>query len=853
MQTSGRGRRGYSFALGAAHEQLGGDLSRASEVYAQAAAEDRNDTSCLRALGRSYEALRQQQSACRAYLAQAAEADDQHERLVTLRRVAELAQRELSDPEIAISALQQIVRAAEDDLLSLYQLVALSRLHRRTAVLHESLQLLVERTSAGEAPRDRARGAWRGARARPPAANRGPRRPAYARALDASPGYTPALRLSRGCIERRGRLRGALDPLRSRGGSRQSGSRRARAESRSRLPRGVRRHGRRDHVRAAGLRGEPGPRAGRRHARAAAPLRGAPRRLLRPAPRAAAQQVAILDAHHAYELGLIAEARARAATNDAERMRLREDALQYHRSALPASALARLRVGTRPPHPGRGRGPDQPHAAHHDAAPQRPPGRSSAWISWRRPACSRSDVGTVSEARSCATGAPAPARRSHRRPRVRHAASTRGRSKSLLRCTWVRRRLTRSAPQSAMLVEAAERLVGILGSEDLALAAEAVTRAQPGPWQPLRGASPRAHAPHARARPGPAEEAVSVRAVRAQNDLEQAIFYLESAELLERSGDTARARRAYRASLAAVPGRLPGELGLARTSSAATARPHRRPVSAPAARGPPSTPWSTRPSSARTRPSTRGHPGRGAGPEASQQVLQRDGSHRDAFRLLERIVENLDRPSPAVEVLREFFWSLSDADLRHDLGILLSTYARDTDERVRALRAATIAGNKDGLERLVQAYRDAGDDESAAVVTESLLGLALAGDATAFELRLGLARHLLESEGSQERALPHAEQLVAQSPKNSRGVTLLAEVLETLGRPLGRRSSCESSPRSPRSQRAPDPAYSTRATARSIAIPHPAPPSTPPAPSRSTPATGSPRRFSSSFTSVSRT
>ena len=45
-----------------------------------------------------------------------------------------------------------------------------------------------------------------------------------------------------------------------------------------------------------------------------------------------------------------------------------------------------------------------------------------------------------------------------------------------------------------------------------------------------------------------AMEAVSARAVRAQSDAERAIFYLESAELLEHAGALDQARRAYQAA-----------------------------------------------------------------------------------------------------------------------------------------------------------------------------------------------------------------------------------------------------------------------------------------------------------------
>ena len=63
------------------------------------------------------------------------------------------------------------------------------------------------------------------------------------------------------------------------------------------------------------------------------------------------------------------------------------------------------------------------------------------------------------------------------------------------------------------------------------------------------------------------KDAVSARAVRAQSDAERAIFYVESAELLERVGAWGQARRAYLAAKGALPNLAPADLGLHRTSS----------------------------------------------------------------------------------------------------------------------------------------------------------------------------------------------------------------------------------------------------------------------------------------------
>src|SRR5690606_10387154 len=189
---SGPGRAAILLRLGELHENLRQDLPRAAEVYELAVAEDPENPSCLRALGRVYEKMRRWPQAVANLQRQADETDDGPERLAALRRVAAMAQHELQDVDLAIATLEEVTRIDPDDLLALFQLAALCRAQNRTPVLVTTLQHLVERldddvsrtsvlVELGETLELQLK-------------RRDAARDAYERALRLTPGYTPALR-----------------------------------------------------------------------------------------------------------------------------------------------------------------------------------------------------------------------------------------------------------------------------------------------------------------------------------------------------------------------------------------------------------------------------------------------------------------------------------------------------------------------------------------------------------------------------------------------------------------------------------------------------------------------------------
>ncbi|MGB1699444.1 MAG: hypothetical protein ACPHRO_05790, partial [Nannocystaceae bacterium] len=736
VQTNRTNRAALLLRLGEVHEHIGGDLSRAAEVYAQAAAEDRDNAACLRALGRSYEALRRWQSAAEAYLAQAEESDHQHERLVTLRRVAEMAQRELADPDLAISALQEIAKHASDDLLSLYQLVALSRLHRRTAVLQEALKLLVARVTDGASKATAL--VELGEVLEHGLSRRNEAKDAYTRALKASPGYTPAIQALARIHRDAGDFEAVLtlydpasDPVSDPAALALKAARVCYEEL-----------------------GDPGraimfARQSYETNPDFAAARAFLLHLLRTEERVQesydllrAQPVPATPAHQAdqaYQLGLFAEATARTATNGTARTTAQNASLQHYRSALqrqPTHSLAwerarRILVGA---------SDFDNLVAHIDQRIGVTSGAEQASLHVTRSRVLALTSEGISEARSSYELAlqhlqDDPIVTREYATLLRHVSDRETLPSLYLNAA---ENTDDKSMSAAMLVEAAESLQEADQDEDISLAGDAVVRAlsrDPGNPYAVR------HLERLLLRSehiSNVNDAVSVRAVRAQSDLERAIFYLESAELLEQSGDYALARRAYRASLSAAPKNFPAESGLSRTSERRDGPPPvRRPVSTQVVRA--SVHALLNEAKQRVNSAIQNDDPRFVEQSVKllREIFNRDGNHRDAFRLLERLISSTENPSAAIELLREFFWTLSDADLRHELGLILAEFARDSDEGIRALRAATDAkpDSKLALEQLVRAYRDTGDTDSAAMVTEQLLNLFPVGDATGFELR----------------------------------------------------------------------------------------------------------------------
>jgi tetratricopeptide (TPR) repeat protein len=824
---SGPGRAAILLQLGGVHENLRQDLPRAAEVYELAVAEDPDNPSCLRALGRVYEKMRRWPQAVANLQRQADETEDGPERLAALRRVAAMAQHELEDVDLAIATLEEVTRLDPDDLLALFQLAALCRAENRTPVLVTTLQNLVERldddvsrtsvlVELGEVLELSLK-------------RRDAARDAYERALRLTPGYTPALR----ALGRLYRDNMDLDAL--------LGLHEPAVDSVTDPAMLALKAARvcldelQDHDRAIeylwrSYRLNPDLYPARE---LLLQLLTVNNRIQEAYDLLRAYEVpeptALLADYH-YRLGLLAEALARAAaaearagaggaragaaearagagagseTVDSKRQELAamrlDAALQHYRAALAAQ-------------PDHGLAAERSRrllVAHHDHAnlvrlleglAENSSGPPQAVLLTQLARLQATGPGIKLRTQSQAAQA---ARRTYEQALQRAPGDpvVRREFETLLRFIDDRQTLPSIYLQIArasddthfratLLVEAAELLLDegrVQGdsappperlAEDRQLAANAILEAlhaDPGNPYAVRHLERLLSEPKS---PLPAMEAVSARAVRAQSDAERAIFYLESAELLERAGAVDPARRAYEAALDAMPGLVPAELGVVRLAQAREAALPRTMIEAPTvslhnlmaeARD------------AAVRAGASGDPAEAnTALEILRGILDRDPSHRDALGLARGLVNQLGDPQPALTLLTNVFPRVRDRDTRYELALLLAEHSGELDAGVRYLEAAVEANpeGKQALHELVRCHRQLGRDREAAETTERLLALYEPGEPSAIDLRMGLAASLASEPGNLERALGHAGVVLEARPNDARAVTLMADLLE---------------------------------------------------------------------------
>lgn len=775
-QPHGAERAAILVRLGFVHEELERNLPRAAEVYELAVAEDPRSAHCLRALGSVYEKMRRWAQAAATLQRQARETNEGPERLAALRRVAAIAENELQDVDLAIATLQEIAQLDQHDVLALYQLAGLCRTHGRIPVLIGTLQLLVDRLDE-----DTARTAILvelGEAQELHLKQRSAARDAYERALKLSPGYTPALRALARLYRDSGDLEALLrlhepdvdpttDPavLALKAG-------RICFEEVGDLDRAIDYLGRAyrlnpDLVPAREILLQLLTASGRiREAYDLLRAQDLPR-----------SQPLLADYH--YRLGLIAEALARKEPDTAA---IDEDrALQHYRAALavqPDHGLAlerarRLLVANN----------DLPnlvrlledHAQHVGGA-----SRSVVLVQLARLHLTEKNLDEARRDYEEAielTPDDAILLREYMNV-LRKGGDTEALPNQGLRLA----RISEDTHYKAtLLVESAEVLLRSDAPEDREFAANAILgalREDPGNPYAVRLLESLLSDPN---NPLAMTDAVGARAVRAQSDAERAIFYLESAELLEQAGAINEAQRAYRAALRAMPGLAPADLGLQRVSSGAAreaAAPKTKAVSV-----------HTLMAEARDAAVRAGSTGKPADAEQALgllgQILGRDPHYRDAIGLARALASQLPEPKPALDLLRTVFGRITDAGLRYELGVFLGEQAaRDED----ALAYFTVAAQarpdgKQALRGLVRCYQQLGKEAESARAMEQLLALYDPADPSAVDLRLILAGYLARSADTLSRALEHGRIVLAARGDDPRAITLMAGLLERTGQP----------------------------------------------------------------------
>ena len=775
-QSAGPGRAAILRRLGHVHEVRRRDLARAAEIYELAVAEDPDNPNCLRALGHVYEKMRRWPQAVASLRREAEESDDEPAKLAALRRVAALAEHELKDVDLAIAALEEVAVLDPDDLLSMYQLAKLCRSHRRPTVLITALERLVDRVDddvartallveLGEVQELHLK--------RRPAA-----RSCYERALSLTPGYTPALRALSRLYRDNGdldELVGLLDPkidtvtdpavLALKAG-------RVCFEEIGDVDRAI------EHLRRA-YESNPDLMPARELLLQLLTASGRIKEaydLLRAqdSPRSDA-----LGADVSYRLGLLAEASARQQEGPPRRPSgphpLEDHALQHYRAALGRQSDHGLSFE-------RSR---RLLIAHHDTSNLvrlienlltggGDDAKAVHYVHLGRLHVAASD--STEEARrayeEAMTSAPDdPVVRREFEALLRLLGDTTSLPALHLRAAAESKDTHLKA---TLLVEAAELLLSTGATEDHDLAGKAILEAlqvDPGNPYAVRHLERLLSEPES---PFAIKDAVSARAVRAQSDAERAIFYVESAELLERVGGFGQAREPTSRPRAPCP-------TSPRPSSGCSGRRARTVASVRrSTRGRPCTCWSPRRATPRC-----GRDGAMCRPRnkalaALGEILNRDPQHRDAIAVARTLAGQTGDPRPVIEMLSTAFARIQDRALMYELGLFLGEHAIALDDAVRYYAAANQARprGRRALRGLVSAYRQMGDDRQAAAATEKLLELFEPGEPSAIDLRMGIANFLSTTPETLPRALDHARVVLEARPDDVRAIGLMADLLE---------------------------------------------------------------------------
>ena len=775
IHSSGTGRAAILMRLGSVHETLRRDLASAAEIYELAVAEDPRNPNCLRALGRVYEEMMRWPQAVETLQRQADASDDTPERLSALRRLAALAEHELGDIDLALETLEEVARLDQEDILSLYQLAALSRAHNRPKQLLAALELLVECLDdeaaiastlfeIGEA-QERSIGDVDAASHY------------YERALQHSPGYTPALRalarIYRGCNNYDALLGlhdPEIDPITDPAVLALKAARICLDEL-SDTDLAVERL-----IESYNLNPDLAPT--RVLLLQLLTLSGRQREaydLLR-AQDPPINAALLADFH--VRLGLLAEDLAATNDDDADPTRDNGRALQHYRAALAtqpdhAIALDRTRALL---------------VANHDIdnlirfVEEQLPHLQGATKAGHQTQLARlylTKPDGQATARRFYEGAieSAPA-----------DAILRREFENLLRQTddtkdlpTIRLALARISEdthyKATLLVESAEALLISGADEDREFAANAILgalREDPGNPYAVRQLEGLLSDPSS---PVAMTDAVGARAVRAQSDSERAIFYLESAELLERAGARSEAQRAYRAALRAMPSLAPAEMGLTRIASGAAQVSE----SAPKTKAVSIHTLMADARDAAVRAGTSGEP-RDAEEALNLlgQILGRDPHYRDAIGLTRALAAQLPDPAAAVNLLSTVYGRITDAALRYEIGVFLGEQSTSDENALAYFQVAADArpDGKQALRGLLRRHQRVGNEEASAEVMERLLALYDPGEPSAIDLRLTLANYLARSPKTLDRALEHARIVLQARSDDPRALLLMAELLE---------------------------------------------------------------------------
>lgn len=141
--THSKERASLLLRAGRVYEYDLGEYALALECYRQAHAEQPRNPECLRSLGGCYARCGQWNDAASVLQQQIEQSTDPFEREHSLRRLVNIARYEIQDADLALASLQQIIEQRPDDLGSLYLTASIARREDRMGVLVDALERLL--------------------------------------------------------------------------------------------------------------------------------------------------------------------------------------------------------------------------------------------------------------------------------------------------------------------------------------------------------------------------------------------------------------------------------------------------------------------------------------------------------------------------------------------------------------------------------------------------------------------------------------------------------------------------------------------------------------------------------------
>ncbi len=778
-QPPGAARAEVLLYLGQANERVLADYPRAAEIYELAVAEEPRNPDGLRALGKVYGRMGRWSDAVGTLQRQVTETTDSSERLTLLRQLATMAEHKLADLDLAIATLREVADLDGSDIRSLYQLADLCQAHDRPRILVYTLKMLVDRLDddvARTAVLARLGETQLAAGQTPDAIK------SLETALTLSPGYTPALQLLTKLYRQNSDFESLLalqtpkvDPV-SDPALLALKSGRVCFEEIGDIDRGIEYLTQSYELNPDLL---PAREILLQLLQANGKI-GDAYDLLRAQD---APETPALQADNHYRLGLLAEALSRQEDKDKNLNR----ALQHYRATLelqPKHGLAfeRARMLL---------------VRYHDVdnlvrllenGLQHLEGASRLPL-------------LVQLGRLHMTRLPEQfeqARRAYERalevaPRD---GILRREYENLLRQVDDQKNLPAQRLalagisedthyKATLLVESAESLLTSgANREDREFAANAILgalREDPGNPYAVRQLEGLLSDPNS---PLTMTDAVGARAVRAQSDAERAIFYLESAELLEWSGAHNEAQRAYKAALRAIPGLAPAEDGLRRLATG------RRRETSGAKSKTKAVSVHTLMAEAREAAVVAGNSGNAADAEHALtllgQILGRDPHYRDAIGLTRALVKQLSDPKPALNLLSTVFGRITETSLRYELGVFLGEQTEDHAAAVAYFQVACEArpDGRSALRGVVRCYQRMGDEQKLADAMERLVELYDPSEPSAVDLRLSLADQLSQKPETLARALEHTRVVLEARGDDPRALQLMIGLYERMQKPV---------------------------------------------------------------------